>query len=83
MIKLMKHYATNGKIKARCWYHRSPIKDRDCVTIYAKDYTREFDEIFQNTENDSDSMTDYFEKSRFRVYPDSPLWEQAVARSER
>ena len=85
MIRLMKHYVTDGQIKARVWYSRATlINGRDCVTIYAKDYTRELGAIFAqdpNYQNDTDIMTDYFDKGRVRIYADNPLWEQACARA--
>jgi len=40
MVKMMKFYVTNGIEKARVWSGRGQLIDgRDCVTIYAKDYT--------------------------------------------
>lgn len=47
---------------------------KDCITIYSRTYKRFSDDIRQHfiVENDSDSMTDYFEKDRIRIFPDSP-----------
>ena len=76
-MKLMKHYATNGTVKARVRYSRGQIKGRDCVTLYAKDYGYDLDKVFPESENGSDMMTDYFEKSRVRIFEDSPLFSRA------
>lgn len=83
-IKLMKHYVTNGTIKARVSYSRATLNNgRDCVTLYAKDYSGEIGRIFSgdNYENNTDTMTDYFEKGRVRIYADNPLWAAACARA--
>ncbi len=88
MVKMMKFYVTNGAEKARVWYSRGALVDgRDCVTIYAKDYTGALGRVFADQsapyENNTDTMTDYFEKGRVRVFPDSPLWADACARAVR
>ncbi|MDA9072748.1 hypothetical protein N9K75_02615 [bacterium] len=53
----------------------------DSITIYATQYTRftkEIKEVF-TVENDSDSMTDYFEHDRIRVAPTHPLYADVSA----
>jgi hypothetical protein len=57
---------TNGTIKARVWYaFDNRIDQRKCVTIYAKDYTRELGKIFASEyTNNSDAMSDYFETGK-------------------
>lgn len=86
-IRLMKHYVTNGTTKARVWYSRGVLTNgRDCVTLYAKDYTGSLGLVFAgdpNYKDDTDTMTDYFDKGMVRIYPDSPLWDAAVARATR
>lgn len=86
-IRLMKHYATNGTEKAKVSYSRCVLTNgKDCVTIYAKDYTGSLGRVFAGNamyENDTELMTDYFEKGRVRVYPDNPLWDAATARAKR
>ena len=87
MIRLMKHYVTNGTTKARVWYSRGALIDgRDCVTLYAKDYGGELGRVFAgdpNYKNDTDTMTDYFDKGCVRIFADSPLWSDACARAAR
>lgn len=50
------------------------------LTIYSKEYSRcpkEINAAF-NVENDSDIMTDYFEKDRIRVMPSHPLYSNVL-----
>lgn len=84
MIKFNKFHVTNGVIKARVGYHLDNRTDqRKCVTMYAKDYSRELGQLFaDNYQNNTDSMTDYFEKGRVVLFEDHPLYAQARARAE-
>jgi hypothetical protein len=87
-IRFMKHYVTNGAIKARVDYnaHRMVSTGQECVTIYAKDYRdgRNLAEVFSDRqeeyENNTDYQTDYFEKGRIRILASSPLYAAALAR---
>jgi hypothetical protein len=83
MIKFQKFYVTNGTDKARVYYsHATLTNGKECVTLYAKDYDRALGRIFsEGYENDTDIMTDYFEKGLVRIYADNPLFEAAKARS--
>ena len=84
MIKLMKHYVTNGTVKARVYYSHGKLinDDRDCVTLYAKDYGGALGQVFSaEYQNDTEIMTDYFDKGRVRIFSDHPLFNEAVARS--
>lgn len=50
---------------------------QDTITVYAKDYTS-FPKIEGLTIiNESDSMTDYFEKDRIRILPDNKYYAEA------
>lgn len=86
MIKFQKHYVTDGETKARVYYHFGWIRDGvECVTLYAKDYGRSLDAIFDGVaecQNDTDFQTDYFEKSRVRIFASDPLYAAARARCE-
>jgi len=66
--------------KARVHYSVDNRTDgRKCVTIYAKDYTNDLRDIIPvGYENNTDSMTDYFEKGRVVLFEDHPLY--AIAR---
>ncbi len=84
-IKFMKHYVTDGTLKARVHYSAFKMVSTgaDCVTLYAKDYAdgRVLSQIIENGyENDTDSQSDYFEKGRVRILTDSPLYAPALAR---
>jgi len=82
MIKFNKFNVTNGTVKARVSYALdNRIDQRKCVTIYAKDYTRELGKIFANEySNATDLMTDYFEKGKVVLFEDHPLYSQARAK---
>ncbi len=84
MIKLMKHYATNGEIKARVRYSNSARRDgRKAVTIYAKDYLDgpSLEKVFgAEYINESDSICDYHEKGRVVIFENNPLYSAALAR---
>lgn len=85
MIKLMKHYVTDGVRKARVHYSHAVLTNgKEAVTLYAKDYEsgRMLGEMFSESyENNTDIMTDYFEKGRVRIYKDNPLFSKAIERS--
>ena len=92
MIKLMKHYATDGINKARCQYSRGLIypggfhlggEGKDCVTVYAKDLDQSLSKVFGDEAAPIiDGMTDYFEKGKVRIFPDNPLWAEACERAK-
>jgi hypothetical protein len=76
--------ATTGT-KARVWYSLDNRTDgRKCVTIYAKDYSDKLAAVFGTDcyENETDIMTDYFEKGRVVLFEDNPLYAAARARAE-
>lgn len=84
-IKFNKHNVVDtetGK-KARVHYNNSVLTDgRECVTLYAKDYNRDLAEIFAGLyENETDTMTDYFETGKVRIFPGHPLHAAASERA--
>ena len=87
MIKFQKHYVTNGAVKARVSYSafRMSTTGQNCVTLYAKDFDagRALADIFDDGyENNTDMMTDYFEKGRVRILEGQPLYAAALARAQ-
>ena len=85
MIKFNKHNVTDTetKIKARVLYSLdNRVDGRKCVTIYAKDYDRSLGKIFNEYENDTDTMTDYFDAGRVILFEDHPIYKQARERAE-
>lgn len=84
MIKFQKFYVTDGTNKARVSYSLdNRIDKKSCVTIYAKDYCNNLREIIPDGyENNSDIMTDYFERGCVRLFADHPLYAAARQRAE-
>ena len=83
-IKFNKYNVTNGTTKARVHYSRCTLIDgRECVTLYAKDYGDKLADVMGTEfyQNDTDMMTDYFDKGRVRIYRDSPYFAAAAARA--
>lgn len=91
-IKFQKFYVTNGVDKARVSYSDGPIFQkqpdgtlqlRPCITLYAKDYSRNLGKIFADGYvNDTDYMTDYFDEGRVRIFPGDELYPAAKARCD-
>ena len=72
----------NGGQLQKAWYSYSNLINypEQTITIYAKNYRRfsaEISEVF-DVQNNSDSMTDYFECDKIRVTPDHPLYAQVL-----
>ena len=71
------------------WYSKSTLYGRDgskecreAVVIYAKHYERFSDDIRQalTVENNSDSMTDYFETDRIVIEKSNPLYNEIIGK---
>ena len=77
---------TVSGLKCKVWYSIDGRYDgRKCVTLYARDYDRNLGVMFADIggyKNDTDSMSDYFDKGSVTVYEDSPLYAQAIARAK-
>jgi hypothetical protein len=85
MIKFQKYCVTDGAAKARVHYSiDNRVDGRKCVTLYAKDYGHALGHLFTGDEyrNDTDMMTDYFDKGRVVLFDDHPLYTAARARAE-
>ena len=86
MIKFNKHNVTNGAAKARVTYHLDGrVDDRECVTIYDKDYGHALYDVFGDDDiytNDTDTMTDYFCKGRIVLFANHTLYAAARERAE-
>lgn len=82
-IRFMKHYVTDGVHKAKVWYshYRRTTDQRLCVVLYAKEYMNDLHKIFASGyTNDTDTMTDYFDKGQVTLLDDHPLYAQALVR---
>ena len=81
MIKFNKYNVRDTKTnkKARVHYSLDNRADkRPCVTIRAKDYNDDLDEVFPDIcTNDSDYMTDYVVKSKVVLFENHELYEAA------
>jgi len=85
MIKFQQYYVTNGTDKVKISYSLdNRVDGRKCVTIYSQEYAQNtFRNIFgEIAKNDSDSMTDYFEKSRANIFEDHPQYKVAREKAE-
>jgi hypothetical protein len=84
-MKFNRHNITDGTNKARVFYSLdNRIDGRKCVTIYAKDWDNNLQALIPSAyKNDSDSMTDYFEKGKAVLFEDHPLYTQAREVAER
>lgn len=72
-IKVLKHgLRVDGKY-IPCRYDIGTMRDKATISIYARDYGHQLPEELK-PENDTDMMTDYFEKDRARINPDHPLY---------
>lgn len=81
-IVFLAYAVKKGGMKARVHYSaHTDSNGRKCVTIYSKDYDRALGEIFAaGYKNDTDTMTDYFDKGRVTIYEGHPLYEKAMER---
>lgn len=87
MIKFNQHHILNTEtgVKARVSYHVGTRTDgRAAVTIYAKDYGHDLAKALPAAEyqNNTDSMTDYFEHGRVVLFADNPLYPAALATAQ-
>lgn len=89
MIRFNKYNVTNTETgeNARVHYSIDLWSKNATVTIYDKDYGRALGRVFRDHPemyvNETDSMTDYFEKGLVRISEDSPLFDAAIAAARR
>ena len=84
-IRFNKYHVTDGQHKAKVFYSLdNRVDGRKCVTIYAKDFGSELSKLFADEyQNDSDSMTDYFDEGKVVLFEGHPLYSVARTRVER
>lgn len=68
--KVRAHYSEGS-------YTKESKIPKGTITIYAKDYSARLPKEL-NPENDSDMQTDYFEKDRARITPNSPYFNDVL-----
>lgn len=76
-IKFNMHNVVCESEKTRVHYSLdNHVSGKPCVTIYAKDYSGSLN-MFSNMENNSELMTDYFEKDRVRLFENDAYYTEA------
>jgi len=95
-MRFMQNFVTDGATKARISYSAgvcyrgtfvpgTPRETAKAVTLYAKGYEdgNALGLLFPaGYVNNTDSMTDYFERGRVTFFEDSPFYAVALARAE-
>ncbi len=86
-IKFNKYNVTNTKTKAKARVNYSldnRMDERACVTIYHKDYSNALLKVMGSAVyvNNTDAMTDYFDKGNVTLFADHPLYAAARQRAE-
>jgi hypothetical protein len=78
MIKFNKYNVRNTETgaKARVYYSLdNHVSGKPCVCVRGKDVLEKLIPVFgEGVQNDSDSMTDYSEPDRVRMFEDHPLY---------
>ena len=82
MIKFNKFNVTDGMTKVRVKYCTVKRNGGDCVALYAQDFGHGLDRLLIDLEsrNNTDSQTDYFDKTIAWIPASHPLYQQALAR---
>lgn len=77
---------TETKKKVKVWYSVSERVDgRKAVCIYSKSYmSGSLKEIgFSNVQNDTDTMTDYFDEDRVYIFENDNLYTKALEAAQK
>jgi hypothetical protein len=76
-IKFQKHAIVYKGKRIRVRYSKSTLINypEGTITIYAKEYGNQLPEEL-HPENDTDYQTDYFDKDRARITPDSQYYTE-------
>ena len=84
MVKFNRYFVTDGTTKARVHYSLdNRIDGRKCVTMYAKDYSDNLGKVLADAyRNETDLLTDYFDKGKAVLFEGNPLYTTARARVE-
>ena len=78
-----------GSKLQKAWFSLGGLTSKypaETITIYARDYCRFSEKVRAcfSVQNDTDTMTDYFDSDRIRVIPSHPLYPavQAAMRAQ-
>jgi hypothetical protein len=83
VLKMLKFMYNGIKLNGelfKAWYSIGSTRGyaEGTITIYAKDYTSFPQVDGLQVQNNTDSMTDYFEKDRIRVTPDNKFYNEVL-----
>jgi len=73
----VKNTITGEKVRVHYSFGEIINDNRDCITVYAKEYGDKLSKVFSDVKNDSDIMTDYFAKDSVRIFKGDELFEKA------
>ena len=79
MIKFNQNNVTDGTNRIKVWYSFSG----EIICVYAKEYGRQLSKIFDDVVNDTDTMTDYFDKDSIYLNPGDEHYAAAKAAGEK
>lgn len=81
-VKFHKYFVTDGTTRARVHYspQTNASTGRGMITLYEKNYGSNLPKIFNNVENDTDIMTDYFDDNKVRIREGSPEYAELVVK---
>ncbi len=85
-VRFLKYCVKKGNLSARVHYS-AQVGDgerwKTMVTVYAKDYSSDLAEIFAGDyTNNTDTMTDYFDKGSVQILENHPLYPEALKRAQ-
>lgn len=79
-VRFLQYSVTNGVDKVKVRYLASYDNNEIIyITIYADSYAGDLTKIFPNVINNTDIMTDYFERDRVVIKKDSEHWKACKA----
>ncbi len=82
-IKFFKKSIKKDSIKVKVNYSYSRPDETfdglERITIYEKDWSHNLAKIFKDTINDSDTLTDYHEAMKVKIFSDNPLFKKLKA----
>ena len=79
MIRCCKHFVKNTETGKKCRVYYcldNHASGKKCVIMHAKGYADFLDEVFDRVENNTDTMTDYFEKDRVIIFEGDEGYEE-------
>lgn len=77
-VRFLKFKVTDGKNSARVSYSFDPNpNNKSPIRIYAKDYGNQLSKIFKDVRNDTDIMTDYFDKDKLILNDGDKYYKEA------